>query len=91
MEKVLARAPPALELGEAVLTDRRQHQGRVVKGGRQAFARCRLRFVPGQPESPGSEKSGIEAGQCGLFVAIKVILQPLERRPVAKHWTRSQH
>ncbi|WP_423227881.1 prephenate dehydrogenase/arogenate dehydrogenase family protein [Pseudomonas viridiflava] len=75
MEKLLALLAP-LDLGNAVLTDVGSAKGNVVRAARQAFGRMPSRFVPGHPIA-GSEQSGVEASNAGLFRRHKVILTPL--------------
>ncbi|MDD0843119.1 bifunctional prephenate dehydrogenase/3-phosphoshikimate 1-carboxyvinyltransferase [Pseudomonas sp. Gutcm_11s] len=74
MEKVLAQLA-ALDLGNAVLTDVGSAKGNVVRAARLAFDGKVSRFVPGHPIA-GSEQSGVEASNAGLFRRHKVILTP---------------
>ena len=75
MEKLLGELA-RLELGDAVLTDVGSAKGNVVRAARSAFAGLPARFVPGHPIA-GSEQSGVEAANGGLFRRHKVILTPL--------------
>lgn len=76
MERLLARLAK-LDLGDALLTDVGSAKGNVVRAARLAFAGDHPRFVPGHPIA-GSEQSGVEAANAGLFRRHKVILTPLE-------------
>ena len=76
MESVL-RQLAALDLGSAVITDTGSTKTAVVEAVRQAYGRVPPRFVPGHPIA-GSERSGVEAADAGLFRRHKVILTPLE-------------
>ena len=76
MERMLALLA-RLDLGDAVLTDVGSAKGNVVRAARQAFGRMPPRFVPGHPIA-GSEQSGVEASNAGLFRRHKVILTPLD-------------
>ncbi|WP_375162926.1 bifunctional prephenate dehydrogenase/3-phosphoshikimate 1-carboxyvinyltransferase [Pseudomonas sp. LS44] len=76
MEKLLV-ALAQLDLGKAVLTDVGSAKGNVVRAAQAAFAGLPARFVPGHPIA-GSEQSGVEAAQSGLFRRHKVILTPLQ-------------
>lgn len=76
MEKLLGQLA-ALDLGKAVLTDVGSAKGNVVRAARVAFGQMPARFVPGHPIA-GSEKSGVEAANAGLFRRHKVILTPAE-------------
>ncbi|MBA1230595.1 prephenate dehydrogenase/arogenate dehydrogenase family protein [Pseudomonas viridiflava] len=80
MEKLLALLAP-LDLGRAVLTDVGSAKGNVVRAARQAFGCMPSRFVPGHPIA-GSEQSGVEASNAGLFRRHKVILTPLAETDV---------
>ncbi|WP_162863915.1 prephenate dehydrogenase/arogenate dehydrogenase family protein [Pseudomonas viridiflava] len=75
MEKLLA-LQANLNLDNAVFTDVGSAKGNVVRAARQAFGRMPSRFVPGHPIA-GSEQSGVEASNAGLFRRHKVILTPL--------------
>ncbi len=75
MEKLLAELA-RLELGNAVLTDVGSAKGNVVRAAGEAFGEMPARFVPGHPIA-GSERSGVEAADGGLFRRHKVILTPL--------------
>jgi 3-phosphoshikimate 1-carboxyvinyltransferase len=76
MEKLLAQLA-RFDLGDALLTDVGSAKGNVVRAARLAFAGDNPRFVPGHPIA-GSEQSGVEAANAGLFRRHKVILTPLE-------------
>ncbi|PRB80622.1 bifunctional prephenate dehydrogenase/3-phosphoshikimate 1-carboxyvinyltransferase [Pseudomonas sp. MYb185] len=76
MQGVLERLA-ALDLGQAVITDTGSTKGAVVEAVRAAFGHLPPRFVPGHPIA-GSERSGVEAADAGLFRRHKVILTPLE-------------
>ncbi|WP_160081463.1 bifunctional prephenate dehydrogenase/3-phosphoshikimate 1-carboxyvinyltransferase [Pseudomonas sp. 8AS] len=76
MEKLLAQLA-GFELGDALLTDVGSAKGNVVRAARLAFSSDNPRFVPGHPIA-GSEQSGVEAANAGLFRRHKVILTPLE-------------
>lgn len=76
MEKLLAELAK-LDLGTAVLTDVGSAKGNVVRAARLAFAGKHVRLVPGHPIA-GSEQSGVEAANAGLFRRHKVILTPCE-------------
>lgn len=76
MEKLLGQLA-VLDLGKAVLTDVGSAKGNVVRAARVAFGQMPARFVPGHPIA-GSEKSGVEAANAGLFRRHKVILTPAE-------------
>ena len=76
MEKLLAELAK-LDLGTAVLTDVGSAKGNVVRAARLAFAGKHVRLVPGHPIA-GSELSGVEAANAGLFRRHKVILTPCE-------------
>ncbi|MGG2397464.1 bifunctional prephenate dehydrogenase/3-phosphoshikimate 1-carboxyvinyltransferase [Pseudomonas sp. SH1-B] len=76
MEKVLAELAK-LDLGDAVLTDVGSAKGNIVRAARLAFAGKAVRLVPGHPIA-GSEQSGVEASNAGLFRRHKVILTPCE-------------
>ncbi|CAM3196843.1 prephenate dehydrogenase/arogenate dehydrogenase family protein [Pseudomonas floridensis] len=80
MEKLLALLAP-LDLGSAVLTDVGSAKGNVVRAARLAFGQMPSRFVPGHPIA-GSEQSGVEASNAGLFRRHKVILTPLAETDV---------
>lgn len=71
-----------LDLGQAVLTDVGSAKGTVVAAARQAFGASLPRFVPGHPIA-GSERSGVEAANGGLFKRHKVILTPLPETDAA--------
>ncbi|WP_280282484.1 bifunctional prephenate dehydrogenase/3-phosphoshikimate 1-carboxyvinyltransferase [Pseudomonas sp. BN415] len=76
MEKLLAELA-SLDLGDAVLTDVGSAKGNVVRAVCRVFDGMPARFVPGHPIA-GSEKSGVEAANAGLFRRHKVILTPVE-------------
>lgn len=76
MEKLLAQLA-RFDLGDALLTDVGSAKGNVVRAARLAFAGDNPRFVPGHPIA-GSEQSGVEAANAGLFRRHKVILTPLD-------------
>lgn len=76
MEKLLGQLA-RLDLGDAVLTDVGSAKGNVVRAARLAFDGAIARFVPGHPIA-GSEQSGVEAANAGLFRRHKVILTPQE-------------
>ena len=81
MEKLLAELAK-LDLGDAVLTDVGSAKGNVVRAARLAFAGKTVRLVPGHPIA-GSEQSGVEAANAGLFRRHKVILTPSEHSDAA--------
>src|SRR5690554_5488790 len=66
-----------LDLGRAVITDTGSTKTAVVEAVRQAYGQVPPRFVPGHPIA-GSERSGVEAADAGLFSRHKVILTPLD-------------
>ncbi|MBD1553440.1 bifunctional prephenate dehydrogenase/3-phosphoshikimate 1-carboxyvinyltransferase [Pseudomonas typographi] len=77
METLLGRLA-GLELGHAIITDVGSAKGNIERAARAVFSAPRLaRFVPGHPIA-GSEKSGVEAANGGLFKRHKVILTPLD-------------
>ena len=65
-----------LELGGAVITDTGSTKTAVVEAVREAYGQVPPQFVPGHPIA-GSERSGVEAADAGLFRRHKVILTPL--------------
>ena len=75
MEKMLGLLA-GMALGSAVLTDVGSAKGNVVRAAAQAFGGMPARFVPGHPIA-GSEQSGVEASNAGLFERHKVILTPV--------------
>ncbi len=77
MESVLAQLAE-LDVEQAVITDVGSTKGAVVTAVEQAFGQVPARFVPGHPIA-GSERSGVEAADAGLFERHKVILTPLEQ------------
>jgi len=77
MESVLAQLAE-LDVEQAVITDVGSTKGAVVAAVEQAFGQVPARFVPGHPIA-GSERSGVEAADAGLFERHKVILTPLEQ------------
>ena len=81
MEKLLAELAK-FDLGDAVLTDVGSAKGNVVRAARLAFAGKTVRLVPGHPIA-GSEQSGVEAANAGLFRRHKVILTPSEHSDAA--------
>ncbi|MEZ5529948.1 MAG: bifunctional prephenate dehydrogenase/3-phosphoshikimate 1-carboxyvinyltransferase [Porticoccaceae bacterium] len=58
------------------ITDVASVKGSVVDAVRQAYGEVPAQFVPGHPIA-GSEKSGVEAANSGLFDDHRVILTPL--------------
>ena len=66
----------ALGLEQAVITDTGSTKSAVVEAVRSAYGCVPPRFVPGHPIA-GSERSGVEAADAGLFRRHKVILTPL--------------
>src|SRR5690554_7310430 len=83
MEPVL-RQLAALDLGSAVITDTGSTKTAVVEAVRQAYGRVPPRFVPGHPIA-GSERSGVEAADAGLFRRHKVILDGKSTRLNSSH------
>lgn len=81
MEKVLAQLA-ALDLGDALLTDVGSAKGNVVRAARAALGARFARYVPGHPIA-GSEQSGVEAANAGLYRRHKVILTPLAETDTA--------
>lgn len=75
--RTVLRELATLELGSAVITDAGSTKTAVVEAVREAYGRIPPRFVPGHPIA-GSERSGVEAADAGLFRRHKVILTPLE-------------
>jgi 3-phosphoshikimate 1-carboxyvinyltransferase len=81
MERVLAILA-RLDLGNAVITDVGSAKGNVVRAATRVFGQMPSRFVPGHPIA-GSEKSGVEAANEGLFKQHKVILTPVSSTDAA--------
>ena len=63
---------------KTVVTDAGSTKEDVVKLARRELKGSLARFVPGHPIA-GTEKSGAEAAQAGLYCGRKVVLTPLER------------
>ena len=63
---------------KTVVTDAGSTKEDVVKLARRELKGSLARFVPGHPIA-GTEKSGAEAAQAGLYRGRKVVLTPLER------------
>ncbi len=74
MERVLEQLA-RLPLGAAVLTDVGSAKGSILRAARRLLPQQLPRFVPGHPIA-GSEQSGVEAADAGLFSRHKVILTP---------------
>jgi prephenate dehydrogenase len=62
---------------KTVVTDAGSTKEDVVKLARRELKRSLARFVPGHPIA-GTEKSGAEAAQAGLYRGRKVVLTPLK-------------
>lgn len=75
MQGVL-RQLAALQLEQAVITDTGSTKSAVVEAVHEAYGCVPPHFVPGHPIA-GSERSGVEAADAGLFRRHKVILTPL--------------
>ncbi len=75
MQSLFAQVVPHLEEG-AILTDVGSTKGSVVSAAQVACAQVPNRFVPGHPIA-GSERSGVEAADAGLYQNRRVILTPL--------------
>lgn len=82
MEQVLGLLAK-LNLGNAIITDVGSAKGNIVRAARAALPSHLARLVPAHPIA-GSERSGVEAANAGLFQRHKVILTPLaETDPAA--------
>ena len=75
-----AMAGILIELGrlsfDGIITDAGSTKGNVVAAARTALGTRFPHFVPGHPIA-GTEQSGVEAAQAGLFRGRRVILTPL--------------
>ncbi len=72
---ILEHIKPALA-AHTIVTDVGSAKGVVVEACEQVFGRVPAKFVLGHPIA-GSERSGVEAADAGLFNEHKVILTPL--------------
>ncbi len=73
-ESLLRAMAPGLD-GHTVVTDAGSVKGTVVAAARRVFGELPGWFVPGHPIA-GSERSGVEAADSGLYENHKVILTP---------------
>ena len=75
IEKVLVSIKDSLS-PDTIITDAGSAKGIVVAAAKKVFGSVPAKFVPGHPIA-GSEKSGIEAADEGLYQQHMVILTPL--------------